>query len=130
MRPSPGVRRADDGVRVEEAAGGVDPVQVPALPGAHHVLQPEALPGAALPDARRVRGLDQREVSGWPKRCKLAHVLLWLKGLRGPNKRLTLAQLLGQLGACLTFAASDRIRVTVLASTTYSQSRSSTRPRG
>ena len=33
-------------------------------------------------------------MSGWPKRCQLAHAFLW--GYNG--KRLKLAQLLGQLG--------------------------------
>jgi hypothetical protein len=35
-----------------------------------------------------------REVSGWPKRCKLAHAFLW----EHSYKRLKLAQLLVQLG--------------------------------
>ena len=34
----------------------------------------------------------------WPKRCKLAHACLWGYSY----KRLKLAQLLGQLGVCLT----------------------------
>jgi hypothetical protein len=39
-----------------------------------------------------------RKVSGWPKRCKLAHALLWEYSYKG----LELAQLLGQLGVFLT----------------------------
>ena len=38
-----------------------------------------------------------RRVSGWPKRCKLAHAFLW----EYIDERLKLAQLLGQLGVFL-----------------------------
>jgi hypothetical protein len=38
-------------------------------------------------------------VSGWPKRSKLAHAFLWGYS----DKRLELAQLLGQRGAFLTW---------------------------
>jgi hypothetical protein len=41
----------------------------------------------------------QRKVSGWPKRCKLAHAFLWKYSYKG----LKLAQLLGQLGVFLTW---------------------------
>ena len=37
---------------------------------------------------------------GWPKICKFAHAFLW----EHSGKRLKLAQLLGQLGDCLTLA--------------------------
>jgi hypothetical protein len=47
---------------------------------------------------RPVRDLRAREVSGWPKRCKLARAFLWGYSY----KRLKLAQLLGQLGVFLT----------------------------
>jgi hypothetical protein len=42
-------------------------------------------------------------VLGRPKRCKLAHALLW----KYSYKRLTSAQLLSQLGVVLTFAAAQ-----------------------
>ena len=42
--------------------------------------------------------LRARNVSGWPKRCKLAHAFLWEDSYR----RLKLAQLLGQLSVFLT----------------------------
>jgi hypothetical protein len=41
-------------------------------------------------------------VSGWPKRCKLAHAFLWAYSY----KRLELAKLLGQLGVFLTLSPS------------------------
>jgi hypothetical protein len=40
-------------------------------------------------------------VSGWPERCQLAHAFLW----QYSDKRLKLAQLLGQLGVFLTWLA-------------------------
>ena len=42
-----------------------------------------------------------RKLLGWPKRCKLAHAILW----EHSYKRLKLAQLLGQLGVFLTWIA-------------------------
>ena len=48
----------------------------------------DALPAAAVAS----------KVLGWPKRCKMAHALLW----EHSDKRLKLAQLLGQLGVFLT----------------------------
>ena len=45
--------------------------------------------------------LRARKVSGRPKRCKLAHAFLW----ECSYKRLKTAQLLGQLGVSLTWAA-------------------------
>jgi hypothetical protein len=45
-----------------------------------------------------VRLAVARKVSGWPKRWKLAHAFLW----EYSDKRLKLAQLLGQLGVFLT----------------------------
>ena len=44
------------------------------------------------------RSLRASKVLGWPKICKLAQTFLW----EYSYKRLKLAQLLGQLGACLT----------------------------
>ena len=43
---------------------------------------------------------------GWPKRCQLAHALLWEYGY----KRLKLAQLLGRHGVFLTWGLSTSIR--------------------
>jgi hypothetical protein len=47
--------------------------------------------------------LAARKVSGWPKRCKLAHAFLW----ECSDKRLKLAQLLGQPGVSLTRGAES-----------------------
>jgi hypothetical protein len=44
-------------------------------------------------------GAGGRTVLGWPKRCKLAHAFLWGYS----DKRLKLAQLLGELGVFLTW---------------------------
>ena len=44
------------------------------------------------------RGPRAIKVLGWPKRCTLAHAFLW----EYSDKRLKLAQLLGQLGVFLT----------------------------
>ena len=43
---------------------------------------------------------EAREVLGRPKLCTLAHAFLW----KDSKIRLQLAQLLGQLGVCLTFS--------------------------
>ena len=53
--------------------------------------------GDALADmVRRLgRGCVARKVSGWPKRCKLAHAFLWEYSYKRLQK---LAQFLGQLG--------------------------------
>ena len=56
--------------------------------------------GASAARARQ-REPAARKVSGWPKRCKLAHAFLW----EYSYKRLKLAQLLGQLGVFLTLTA-------------------------
>jgi hypothetical protein len=47
-----------------------------------------------------------RKMLGWPKRCKLAHAFLWEYSCR----RLTVAQLLGQLGVFLTCGRPRRAR--------------------
>ena len=54
------------------------------------------------------RGSDSagvNKVLGGPKRSKLAHAFLW----EYSRKRLELAQLLRQLGACLTWACIRRM---------------------
>ena len=50
--------------------------------------------------AREVSG--ERKLLGWPKICKLARASLW----EHSDKRLKLAQLLGQLGGFLTLGSS------------------------
>ena len=43
-----------------------------------------------------------KKILGWPKRCKLAHALLWEHSYKG----MKLAQLLGQPSVFLTFGPS------------------------
>jgi hypothetical protein len=59
-------------------------------------------PGRAdlILDARRPALEAARKVSGWPRRCKLAHTVRWERSY----ERLKLAQLLGQLGVFLALA--------------------------
>jgi hypothetical protein len=52
-------------------------------------------------EPRGASGQRARKVSGWSKRYKLAHGFLW----EYSDKRLQLAQLLGQLGRFLSTAA-------------------------
>ena len=59
---------------------------------AAEVQRPKAQGGGAAAAA------GARGVSGWPKRCESARALLW----EHSNKRLQLAQLLGQRGVSLT----------------------------
>jgi hypothetical protein len=46
--------------------------------------------------------LRARKVLGWPQKCRLAHTFRW----EYSYKNLKLAQLLGQRGVFLTFAAA------------------------
>jgi hypothetical protein len=61
---------------------------------------PKYLAGPGCRSAHRMEayGDGARKVSGWPKRCKLAHAFLWEYSC----ERLELAQFLGQLGIFLT----------------------------
>ena len=67
------------------------------LPERRDAVRPDEL-ADERPDADP---LARKKVLGWPKRRKLAHTFLWGCGY----KKLKLAQLLGQLGVFLAWAA-------------------------
>jgi hypothetical protein len=58
--------------------------------------------GGAAGDEPAQPTLEREKVSGWPRRCGLAHAFLW----EHSNKGLELGQLLGQLGVSLTLLLS------------------------
>jgi hypothetical protein len=80
----------------------------------HALGRHEAVVLGQHPQARVLRGdrlssdvieatLPARKVSGWPRRCKLAHAFQW----ECSDTRLKLAQLLGRHGVFLTWVRSS-----------------------
>ena len=73
---------------------------------------------------RASRAAGARQVSGWPKRCKLAHAFMW----EYSYKRLKLAQLLGRLGVVLTCTPTPMVSPMFIVACTHPQGTNSTSP--